>query len=113
MKVSNAKVVELLEKEFSMEEVWDAVKGCDGNRVPGPDGFNMACIQKCCKYMRSDLFQFMQEFFINSKLVIRLNSSFVTLIPKKINPSGLADYRAISLVGVVYKVLAKVLSKRL
>ena len=54
----------------------------------------------------------MQEFYNNSKLVKGLNSSFITLILKKSSPSGLTDYRPISLVGVVYKVLAKVLAKR-
>ncbi|XP_028081929.1 uncharacterized protein LOC114283306 [Camellia sinensis] len=32
-----------LESEFSEEEIWSAVKGCDGNRAPGPDGFNLTC----------------------------------------------------------------------
>ncbi|XP_028056846.1 uncharacterized protein LOC114260849 [Camellia sinensis] len=40
-------------------------------------------------------------------------SSFITLIPKKENPSDLGDYRPISLVSSIYKILAKVLSRRL
>ncbi|XP_028105543.1 uncharacterized protein LOC114304583 [Camellia sinensis] len=35
-----------LEVEFTLEEVWAAVKDCDGNKAPGPDGFNLYCIQK-------------------------------------------------------------------
>ncbi|XP_028108106.1 uncharacterized protein LOC114306978 [Camellia sinensis] len=42
-----------------------------------------------------------------------LNSTFLTLIPKIPNPSSLSDYRPISLLGCIYKVLAKVLSSRL
>lgn len=37
----------LLEAEFSEEEIWEAVKDCDGNKAPRPDGFNLSCIQKC------------------------------------------------------------------
>lgn len=111
--INNAKVVEFLELEFTMEEVWEAVKDCNENKAPGPDGFNMMCIQKCWKVMKSDIFQFMQELYNNNKLVTGLNSSFITLVPKKTSPSGLIDNRPISLVGVVYKILAKVLSKRL
>lgn len=48
-----------------------------------------------------------------SKLVKGINSSFITLVPKKENPVGLADYRPISLVGSLYKILSKVLSSRL
>ncbi|XP_028113522.1 uncharacterized protein LOC114311595 [Camellia sinensis] len=63
--------------------------------------------------MKTDIFKFMQEFYQHIKLVKELNSSFITLIPKKESPNGLTDYRPISLVGVVYKILAKVLSRRL
>ncbi|XP_028113518.1 uncharacterized protein LOC114311590 [Camellia sinensis] len=31
----------ILESEFSVEEVWEAVKDCNGNKAPGPDGFNL------------------------------------------------------------------------
>ncbi|XP_028117740.1 uncharacterized protein LOC114315319 [Camellia sinensis] len=55
----------------------------------------------------------MHEFHINGKLVKGINSSFITLIPKKDSPTDLVDYRPISLVGSVYKILAKVLSKRM
>lgn len=30
-----------LEVEFSLAEIWEGVKSCDGNRAPGPDGYNM------------------------------------------------------------------------
>ena len=60
----------------------------------------MACVWKCWKYMRHDFFQLMQEFYTTNKLVNGLISSFISLIPTKISPSGLADYRPISLMGV-------------
>lgn len=111
--ISRTKVVEVLEPELTMDEVWEAIKECDGNKAPGPDGFNMICIQKCWKIMKGDVFQFIQEFYKNSKLVKGINSSFITLIPKKANPEGLADYRPICLIGVLHKILAKILSRRL
>ncbi|KAE8681880.1 hypothetical protein F3Y22_tig00111300pilonHSYRG00005 [Hibiscus syriacus] len=42
-----------------------------------------------------------------------VNHAFITLIPKKINPESVEDFRPISLVGSLYKILSKVLSKRL
>lgn len=89
------------------------MKDCDGNKTPGPDGFNLAYFQKFWKILKSDLLQFFKDFHRNGKLVLGLNSSFISLIPKVENPVGLGDYRPISLVGLVYKVLAKVLSSRL
>ena len=42
-----------------------------------------------------------------------LNASFLTLIPKKNNAIDVKDFRPISLVGSVYKLLFKVLENRL
>ena len=42
-----------------------------------------------------------------------LNSTFLVLIPKKENAVDIKDYRLISLVGGLYKILAKVLANRL
>ena len=42
-----------------------------------------------------------------------LNASFLSLIPKKNNVVIIKDFRPISLVGSVYKLLSKVLANRL
>ena len=42
-----------------------------------------------------------------------MNASFLTLIPKKCNAINIKDFRPISLVGSVYKLLSKVLANRL
>ncbi|GMP86361.1 hypothetical protein CsSME_00039160 [Camellia sinensis var. sinensis] len=44
----------------------------------------------------------MNEFHSNGKLALGINSSFITLIPKKENPVGLGDYRPISLITSVW-----------
>ncbi|KAL7226447.1 hypothetical protein ACSBR1_021527 [Camellia fascicularis] len=36
----------VLETEFLEEEIKAAVKDCDGNNAPSPDGFNLFCFQK-------------------------------------------------------------------
>lgn len=41
------------------------------------------------------------------------NSSFICLVPKKDNPQKVGDYCPISLIGCMYKVLAKLLANRL
>jgi len=43
----------------------------------------------------------------------RINSTFIALIPKVDSPKRLNDFRPISLVGSMYKILAKVLAIRL
>ena len=98
---------------FTENEVWCCIKSCDGNKAPGLDGFNMQSIKKGWGFMKKDILDFMGEFHNNCKLPKCLNSSFITLIPKIENPMALSDYRPISLIGSMYKILAKVLAARL
>ncbi|CAL5358449.1 unnamed protein product [Camellia sinensis] len=104
---------EFLESVFSESEVKAAIRNCGGNKAPGPDGFNFNMFQKCWDIIKGDVLQFMTEFHQNGKLVRGINSSFIALIPKNENPSSLAEYRPISLIGSFYKILAKVLSNRM
>lgn len=53
--------------------------------------------------------RFMGEFHRNGKLSKGVNSTFIALIPKIDSSQKLADYRPISLVGCMYKVVAKAL----
>lgn len=109
----NAVQGELLTKPFDEVEIWQAVVSCDSNKAPSPDGFNLSFIKTCWKVVKGDFIQVFNDFHANSKLVRGLNSSFITLIPRLANPIGLSDYRPISLIGCVYKVLAKVLAESL
>ncbi|XP_028108798.1 uncharacterized protein LOC114307598 [Camellia sinensis] len=52
------------------------------------------------------------EFHRHGKLTNGITSSFITLIPQKDCPESLADYRPISLIGSLYKILSKVLASR-
>lgn len=40
---------------FSYDEVWNAMKSCDGNKAPGPDGFNLLSIKKRWSFMKDDI----------------------------------------------------------
>ena len=53
------------------------------------------------------------EFFSSGRFVASLNATFIGLIPKKANAENIRDFRPISLVGCIYKLLSKVLARRL
>ena len=53
---------------------------------------------------------FFELFHRNSEFERYLNASFLSLIPKKNNALNIKDFQPISLVGIVYKLLSKVLA---
>ncbi|XP_075645160.1 uncharacterized protein LOC142616177 [Castanea sativa] len=103
----------LLEKEFSKEEVFQVLKEMEGDKAPGPDGFTMAFFQKCWSVVERDVMDFFEDFYSHSSFERSLNALFLTLIPKKCSAVNIKDFRPISLVGSVYKLLSKVLANRM
>ncbi|KAJ9564334.1 hypothetical protein OSB04_000300 [Centaurea solstitialis] len=103
----------VLEVRFSEEEVWLAVKDCGPNKSPGPDGFTIEFIKKFWNIIKTDLLKVFDWFWKKETLAGGCNASFVSLIPKLGNPLGLNDFRPISLIGILYKLISKVLAERL
>jgi len=91
------------------QPVWD----CDSFRSPEPDGIIFGFIKDFFLDMKDDFFCFLNDFHRNGKLTRGINSTFIALIPKVESPQRLNDFRPISMVGCMYKVLAKVLANRL
>ncbi|GJR02100.1 RNA-directed DNA polymerase, eukaryota [Tanacetum coccineum] len=95
------------------EEIKEAVWDCGSSKAPGPDGFSFAFVKKYWDIIQKDLYDFINSFFASSELPYGANSSFFTLIPKVNNPTLITDFRPISLIGIHYKIIAKILANRL
>ncbi|GKV13309.1 hypothetical protein SLEP1_g24337 [Rubroshorea leprosula] len=102
-----------LERPFSIEEIEEGLRSCEGSKAPGPDGYNFSFLKFAWNSLKENFMSFFKDFHRNGRLVSGLNSSFLTLIPKKLNTGNLKDYRPISLIGCMYKLLSKVLANRL
>ncbi|GLT59681.1 hypothetical protein SLA2020_324880 [Shorea laevis] len=103
----------MLVAEFAEEEIKEAVWNCGGSKSPGPDGFNFNFIQRMWSTLKKEICEFIREFHRNGKLVKGSNASFIVLVPKKTNPQGMNDFRPISLIGSMYKIISKLLANRL
>lgn len=103
----------LLLATFEECEVKTVVWECGDSKSPGPDGFNFKLIKGFWKLIKEDVLRFLQEYHAHGKFPRGCNSSFITLIPKVLDPQNLGKFRPIFLVGCMYKILAKVLSNRL
>jgi hypothetical protein len=98
---------------FSMEEIEEVVQCSDGNKSPGPDGFNFAFLKNFWDLIKGEIQILFDQFHGNSCLPKSFLSFFITLIPKVSSPCSFSDFRPISLLGCLYKIIAKVLTKRL
>ncbi|KAL4295459.1 hypothetical protein GQ457_12G031020 [Hibiscus cannabinus] len=98
---------------FTEEEVWAVIRDSDGNRAPGPDGFNMSFFKRYWASIKDEFMKFFSDLYHNQNWDASLNHSFITLIPKKPNPVALDEFRPISLLNCAYKILANVLGRRL
>lgn len=103
----------LLSSPFTEEEIRSAVWDCHLDKSPDPDGFNFAFYRACWSTIKDDLFKVFAEFHANSSLVHGSNPSFITLVPKKQGACDIKQFRPISLIGSLYKVISKVLVSRL
>ncbi|RVW53252.1 Transposon TX1 uncharacterized 149 kDa protein [Vitis vinifera] len=90
-----------------------ALMGMNGDKAPGPDGFTVAFWQFCWEFVKEEIVDVFKEFYEDKSFAKSLNSTFLVLIPKKGGAEDLGDFRPISLLGGVYKLLAKVLSNRI
>ncbi|WJZ96215.1 hypothetical protein VitviT2T_014922 [Vitis vinifera] len=87
------------------------------------EGYSSHCIDEKLKALKKDLKKWnrevldilglFREFYLHGTFQRSFNSTFLMLIPKKELVEDLRDFRPISLVGSVYKLLAKALANRL
>jgi hypothetical protein len=98
---------------FSEEEVRRVVLESDGSKSPGPDGFNFVFYKRFWDLLKGEVGTMFNQFFQSASLPRSFASHFITLIPKVPSPSRLGDFRPISLLGSLYKLVAKVLTGRL
>ena len=90
------------------EEILQVVYDLEGDKAPGLDGLTMAFYHHCWRVVKKDILAVFEEFFHYCKFEKSLNATFIILIPKKNDASDIQDFQPISLVGSVYKILAKV-----
>jgi hypothetical protein len=102
-----------LEVPFLEREVKEVIFGMDENKAPGLDEFSLAFFQACWDVLKDDIMAVFSNFHVHGKFEKSLNSTFISLIPKVSGVTELKDFRHISLVSGIYKIISKVLANRL
>ena len=105
--------IETLLRPFTKDDVYQVIMNSPKGKSPGPDGFPAEFYQKCWPIVGDLVSQAILEFFLNSKGLHMINSTFITLIPKSEHADSLEQFRPISLCNFLYKVITKLLANRL
>lgn len=102
-----------LEVVFQELKVKEAIWKCASLKSPARMVWTFNSIKKFWVICKGEILHFLSDFQANGIFPKGTNSSLVALIPKCDNPMGLEEYRPISLVSSLYKIVAKVLVRRL
>lgn len=101
------------EKPFTEEDVKNVIWHFGTNKAPGPDGFTMEFFKASWEVIKLDLMRVVKEFETTSSLDWRMNCTSLKLIPKVAGSVSLHNFRPISFIGGVYKIVSKMLAERL
>ena len=105
---------ESLEKDLTLEELKDAPASFADKKSPGEDGFTKEFYQTFFDLIGKDLLNSYNDSFHKGSLSISQKRGTITLIPKgDVDLMDLKNWRPISLLNVDYKLLSKVLAKRM
>jgi len=99
-----------LEREFEEQEVWEVVRDLNGDKAWVRMG-SLWLSFKCWGILKQYIMAVFSEFHNRRQFEKSFNATFVSLIPKA-DAVDVKDFRPISLVGGVYKLISKVLCNR-
>lgn len=102
-----------LVRPFEESEIKNVVWSIEDDKALGPDGFSMAFFKACWDVVKRDIIDTVRSFHEESFLDKGSNVTFISLIPKTNHAKKIYDFRLISLVGSVYKIISKALACRL
>ena len=103
-----------LEGEINIHEVWHALNGFQNDKTPGNDGFTKEFYETFFDPLGNALLESFNAGFENGQLSVSQKRGIISLIPKdENNLTTLSNWRPITLLNVDYKILAKVIAKRI
>lgn len=113
LKVVTEEINSSLTKDVTYQEIENAASAINPDKSPGPDGMNAGFYRHHWSIIKPGVISHVKDFFQKSHLDPMINQTHICLIPKIDSPSSVRDYKPISLSNVAYKIISKVLAKKL
>jgi hypothetical protein len=104
---------EALCREYTAEEVKEALESIGDLKAPGPDGMHAIFYKQFWETVGDTVTAKVLNVLRGGEIPTEWNETTVVLIPKVKEPESMKDLRPISLCNVVYKLISKVLANRL
>jgi hypothetical protein len=98
---------------LTVQELDFAANNMNINSAGGLDGIGVKFIRKFWTYLRNPLLKYANFSFGTGTLTQSFNSAGIRLIPKKGDTKQLKNWRPISLLNCIYKIIAKALDNRI
>jgi Reverse transcriptase (RNA-dependent DNA polymerase) len=102
-----------LERPISLEELDKSLHDCNLKSAPGTDGFSNKLIKHCWKFLRHPLLKYANHCFISGTLTPNFRNASIKLIPKKGDLTKLKNWRPISLLSNMYKIISRLINARI
>ena len=103
----------MLIRVVTAEEVRKVLFSMAVDKSPGPDGYTSEFFKATWAITGRDFVIAVQSFFDKGFLPKGINSTILTLIPKKTEAVSMKYYRPISCCNMIYKVISKILANRM
>ncbi|KAJ1392992.1 Reverse transcriptase domain [Sesbania bispinosa] len=104
---------EALTRDVTDIEIEDVVFSLGVMKAPGPDGLNGFFYQKHRQIVKQEVVNLVQDFFQKGIMRPEINETVVALVPKTLRPENVQQLRPISCCNYVYKIISKIIVKRL